>query len=156
MTGTPADRAAIAKKIKEWTSAIGAKDADAVAKFFTKDIVTFDLAPPLKHTGFDRKLMEDWFKTWQAKIGYEVTDQVIEVGNTIAVARSLDHMTGIKTDGAKVDVWTRSTVAFARRGRTGRSCTFTARYRFTWMAASKRQSISNPERRQEPFRSDPG
>jgi ketosteroid isomerase-like protein len=110
------EKAAIAKKIKEWTQAIGAKDAAAVAEFFTKDVVTFDLAPPLKHTGFDRKMMEGWFKTWQSKIGYEVTDQVIEVGDTIAVARSLDHMTGTKTSGEKVDVWTRSTVCFRSEG----------------------------------------
>jgi ketosteroid isomerase-like protein len=115
MTGNP-DKAAIEKMIKEWTHAIGAKDADAIAKFFTKDVVSFDLAPPLKNVGFDRKMMEDWFKTWQSSIGYEVTDQVIEVGDTIAVARSLDHMTGIKTGGEKVDVWTRSTVCFRKEG----------------------------------------
>ena len=116
MTGTPADKAAIVKTINEWTQAIGVKGVDTVAKFFTKDVVTFDLAPPLKTIGFDRKVMDEWFKTWQSKIGYEVTDQVIEVGDMIAVARSLDHMTGTKTDGEKVDIWTRSTVCFRKEG----------------------------------------
>jgi ketosteroid isomerase-like protein len=79
-------------------------------------VVTFDLAPPLKHAGFDRKMMEDWFKTWKGGIGYEVTDQVIEVSDTLAVARSLDHMRGTKIDGEKVDVWTRSTVCLRKEG----------------------------------------
>ena len=115
MTDTQ-DRAAIARKISDWTRALGNKDADTVSQFFTKDVVSFDLAPPLKHVGFDRKMMEDWFKTWKGGIGYEVTDQVIEVSDTIAVARSLDHMTGTKVDGEKVDVWTRSTVCFRKEG----------------------------------------
>jgi ketosteroid isomerase-like protein len=113
MTGTQ-DKAAIARKISDWTRAIGSKDADAVSQFFTNDVVSFDLAPPLKHVGFDRKMMEDWFKTWKGGIGYEVTDQAIEVSDTLAVARSLDHMTGTKIDGEKVDVWTRSTVCFRK------------------------------------------
>ena len=115
MTDTQ-DRAAIARKISDWTRALGNKDAVAVSQFFTKDVVSFDLAPPLKHVGFDRKIMEDWFKTWKGGIGYEVTDQVIEVSDTLAVARSLDHMTGTKVDGEKVDVWTRSTVCFRKEG----------------------------------------
>ena len=113
MTGTQ-DRAAIARKINDWTRALGNKDADAVSQFFTKDVVSFDLVPPLKNAGFDRKVMEDWFKTWKGGIGYEVTDQVIEVSDTLAVARSLDHMTGTKIAGEKVDVWTRSTVCFRK------------------------------------------
>jgi len=115
MTGTQ-DRAAIARKINDWTRALGNKDADAVSQFFTKDVVSFDLAPPLKNAGFDRKMMEEWFKTWKGGIGYEVTDQVIEVSDTLAVARSLDHMTGTKIAGEKVDVWTRSTVCFRKEG----------------------------------------
>jgi PhnB protein len=115
MTDTQ-DRAAIARKISDWTRALGNRDADAVSKFFTRDVVSFDLAPPLKHVGFDRRMMEDWFKTWKGGIGYEVTDQFIEVSDTLAVARSLDHMTGTKIDGEKVDVWTRSTVCFRKEG----------------------------------------
>ena len=115
MTGTQ-EQTAIARKISDWTRALGNKDATAVSQFFAKDAVNFDLAPPLKHAAFDRKMMEDWFKTWNGEIGYEVTDQVIEVSDTLAVARSLDHMTGTKIDGEKVDVWTRSTVCFRKEG----------------------------------------
>ena len=115
MTGTQ-EQAAIARKISDWTRALSRKDAAAVSQFFAKDVVSFDFAPPLKHAGFDRKMMEDWFKTWKGEIGYEITDQVIDVSDTLAVARSLDHMTGTKTDGEKVDVWTRSTVCFRKEG----------------------------------------
>jgi ketosteroid isomerase-like protein len=43
-------------------------------------------------------------------------DQVVAVSDALAVSRSLDHMTGKKTDGEKVDVWTRSTVVSRKAG----------------------------------------
>ena len=108
------DESRIRATIQAWTRAMGDKDADAVSRLFTKDVVTFDLAPPLKHTGFDRKALTAWFKTWKGGIGYEVTDLALTISPELAVARSLDHMTGMKTDGEKVDVWTRSTVCFRK------------------------------------------
>jgi ketosteroid isomerase-like protein len=108
------DEAAIRKATQDWARAIGDKNAAAMSRFFTEDVVTFDLAPPLKQTGLDRKVLEGWFKTWDGPIGYELTDQVVTVSHTLAVARSLDHMTGRKTDGENVDVWTRSTVVLRK------------------------------------------
>jgi hypothetical protein len=55
-----------------------------------------------------------WFKTWKGGIGYDVTDLTLATSSDLAVARSLDHMTGTKTDGEQVDLWTRSTVCFRK------------------------------------------
>ena len=110
------DKASIADKINQWTKAVSSKDAAKVAIFFTSDVVSFDIAPPLKIVGFDSNALEKWFKTWDGPIGYEVTDQDITVSDTLAVARSLNHMTGKKVDGEKVDLWTRSTVCFRKKG----------------------------------------
>jgi uncharacterized protein (TIGR02246 family) len=109
-----ANETAIRSTISEWARALSAKDARAVSRFYADDVVIYDLAPPLKHSGFDQKQLEKWFQTWNGKIGYEPTDVAITVGGDLAVARSIDHMTGTKTDGEKVDVWTRSTVCFRK------------------------------------------
>ena len=98
------DKACIADKISNWAKAVSAKDAAKVATFFTSDVVSFDLPPPLKNVGFDSNALEKWFKTWDGPIAYEVTDQEITVSDTLAVARSLDHMTGKKVGGEKVDL----------------------------------------------------
>jgi ketosteroid isomerase-like protein len=110
------DKAALRKAIEGWAEATRNKDADKVATFFANDVVSFDLAPPLKHTGFDREALAKWFASWDGKIGYEITDHHITVGDTLAVARSLDHMTGKKLDGEKVGMWTRTTVCFRKDG----------------------------------------
>jgi len=44
------ERATIRKATQDWARAIGDKNAAAMSRFFTEDVVTFDLAPPLKHT----------------------------------------------------------------------------------------------------------
>ena len=110
------DASAIRSAIEAWTKAVSDKDAGKVATFFTSDVVSYDLAPPLKNVGFNSSALEKWFKTWDGPIGYEVTEQDITMSDTLAVARSLDHMTGKKVDGEKVDLWTRSTVCFRKEG----------------------------------------
>ncbi len=110
------DKRAIAEGMRAWAKAITAKDADAVADHYASDVVAFDLPPPLKTVGFDGKALEAWFNTWDGPIGYDIADQNITVSGRLAVAASLNHMTGKKVDGEQVDLWTRSTVCFRKVG----------------------------------------
>jgi PhnB protein len=99
-----------------WTQAVRDKNADKVATFFAKDVVSFDLAPPLKTTGFERDPLAKWFSSWDGPIGYEVTDQHITVSDTLTVIRSLNHLTGKKVDGEQVDLWVRATACLQKEG----------------------------------------
>src|SRR5262245_24440501 len=65
---------AIRDKVSAWAKTVGSKDANTAGSFFDDDVVTFDLAPPLQHNGFDRAALEAWFKTWKGPIGYEPTE----------------------------------------------------------------------------------
>ena len=60
--------------IDDYAKAIRAKDAEGVLRHFSPDIVCFDLAPPLKIEGKDRKGLAEWFATWKGGIEYDVTD----------------------------------------------------------------------------------
>ena len=102
--------------INDYAKAIRAKDADGVLRHLSSDIVCFDLAPPLKVEGKDRKGLEDWFATWRGGIEYDVTDVSIVAGDKVAFARSLNRIGGTKVDGNKTSVWVRSTVCFEQRG----------------------------------------
>lgn len=101
--------------IDDYAKAIRAKDADGVLKHLAPDLVSFDLAPPLKITGKDRKGLQEWFATWKGGIEYEVTDVAITAGDKVAFARSLNRLGGTKTDGKENSVWVRSTICFERR-----------------------------------------
>jgi ketosteroid isomerase-like protein len=100
----------------DYANAIRAKNADGVLKHLAADMVSFDLAPPLKIAGTDRKGLEAWFATWQGNIEYELADVVITATNTLAFARSLNRIGGTKIGGENTSVWVRSTVCFEKRG----------------------------------------
>jgi ketosteroid isomerase-like protein len=106
--------------IDDYARARRAKDADAVLRHLSFDIVCFDLAPPLKIEGKDRKGLEDRFATWKGGIEYDVTDVSIVIGDKVAFARSLNRIGGTKVDGSKTSVWVRSTVCFEQRGTEGK------------------------------------
>jgi uncharacterized protein YndB with AHSA1/START domain/ketosteroid isomerase-like protein len=110
-----ADQIAIRAMFGDRTNALFGKVADLAVKHFADDIVSYDLAPPLRHAGVDRAALQQWFDTWDGPIGWAMGDLTVEVGGDIAFAHGLGHMTGTKKDGAQVDLWTRVTVGFARR-----------------------------------------
>jgi PhnB protein len=84
---------------------------------YAPEFVSFTLAPPLRYAGDvvgARAGMEDWFRTWDGPIGYDIGELVIEAGGDVAFCHGLTHMTGTKTDGAQVDLWFRSTAGLRR------------------------------------------
>ena len=91
------------------------KDADALTAHAAVDIAVCDLAPPLRQEGLDKRAIRAWFETWNGPIGYEVRDLRITVGDDVAFASGLAHMTGTKVDGEEVDLWYRTTDCLAKR-----------------------------------------
>ena len=83
---------------------------------FAADIVTFDLAPPLQCAGADalRQSLAAWFPTFRGPVGYEVRDLTITTDGDVAFCRSLNRISGTRTDGEKTDVWVRATVGLRR------------------------------------------
>ena len=110
------DEARIRALIDAWAEAVRAKDVDAVMSHFAADVVTFDLAPPLQSTGADalRQSLEAWFPTFRGPVGYEVHDLSITTGDDAAFCRSLNRISGTRTDGEETDVWVRATVGLRR------------------------------------------
>jgi uncharacterized protein (TIGR02246 family) len=109
---TARDEARIRELIHEWASALGAKDIDRVMSHYAADVVSFDLAPPLQYVGADavRKSLAEWFPTFRGPIGYEVRDLGITAGDGVAFCRSLNRISGTRTDGEETDVWVRATL----------------------------------------------
>ena len=104
--------AEIRASIDDWAEALHAKDINGVMSHYAADIVTFDLAPPLQYTGTDalKKSLEEWFPTFRGPVGYEIRDLNITASDDIAFCRSLNRISGTRTDGEQTDVWVRGTV----------------------------------------------
>src|SRR5262245_38030337 len=110
-SSTSRDEAQIRQCLEGWARALGAKDVDAIMRYYLTDVVAFDLAPPLQHTHREyRRGFEEWFQTWRGPIGLEMRDLSITIGGDVAFSRSLNHMSGARTSGPDTDIWIRATV----------------------------------------------
>ena len=110
------DETQIRKLIDDWVKSVRAKDVNGVMFHYAADIVTFDLAPPLQCAGADalRKSLEEWFPTFRGPVGYEIRDLSITTGDAVAFCRSLNRITGTRTNGEETDVWVRATVGLRK------------------------------------------
>src|SRR5215510_13995826 len=112
------DETQIRQRIESWAKALRAKDLEGLMHHYAKDVIAFDLAPPLEYKGAAayRKNWADWFPSFQGPVGYEVRDLNITTGGDVAFCRSLNRITGARTNGEKTDVWMRATVGFRKIG----------------------------------------
>ena len=90
-----ADEIQIRQLIDCWAGAIRDKNIEAAVSHYGRDILLYDLAPPLVHRGVDlyKKELADWFATFQGAVGLEVHDLSIAVGDEVAFATSLNRIT---------------------------------------------------------------
>ena len=74
--------------IASWAKAFSAKDVEGTMACFAPDVLTFDLAPPLQYAGREviRKVLEDWFPTWDGPIGLEIRDLRVTADGHVAAA----------------------------------------------------------------------
>jgi PhnB protein len=105
--------------LDELINALRKKDAKAAVAAYADDAVAYDLAPPLSIQGKelrDPAGIQSWFDTWSGGIESKAQKLTIRVGGDVAYAFSLQHMTGTKIDGERVDLWFRATACFVRQG----------------------------------------
>jgi ketosteroid isomerase-like protein len=115
-----ADEAEIRQRIGALVEAIRAMDLDGVKPFFAPDIVSFDIVPPLRHTGAEAKWKNwaDVFTAYQPPLGYEVRDLAITAGDEVAFGHSLNRISGTLRNGDSNDYWVRWTGCFRKVGGT--------------------------------------
>jgi uncharacterized protein (TIGR02246 family) len=116
--GQENDEGRVRELIAEWAAAVRAKDVDRVIAHYAEDVVSFDLAPPLQYAGREalRKSLTEWFSTFRGPIGYEFRDLSITAGGDVTFCRSLNRISGRRTNGEETDVWVRATMGFRKVG----------------------------------------
>jgi ketosteroid isomerase-like protein len=107
--------ALIRQRIESYAKAIVAKDIDGVMSFFAPNVVSFDLAPPLRYFGADnkrRRWQEDF--ALHRSIAYEVRDLTVTTHGDVAFVHAVNHFTGTLANGQVNDAWVRWTACFQR------------------------------------------
>jgi ketosteroid isomerase-like protein len=107
----------IKQLLARYERAIHDKDSATVVACYTKDVVAYDLAPPLAleaRTVTDPADLDQWFSTWDTPIRLVAKDMHIRIDDNVAYAFALRHMTGRKKSGEIVDLWFRATATMAK------------------------------------------
>jgi ketosteroid isomerase-like protein len=103
----------IRKRVEELAKAIGAKDIDRVMALYARDLVSFDLTPPLRRFGADekRRAWQEVFAALRGSIAYEVRDLTVTTNGDVAFVHSVNHINST-LPGGPVDMWLRWTACF--------------------------------------------
>ncbi|MFC9730761.1 NAD(P)H-dependent oxidoreductase [Streptomyces roseolus] len=115
-TQREADEAAIRRHIDRVIDAIHAKDLDGLRRLYSTDVVSFDIDPPLQHTGIDAKL-KNWANvfTFLKDVTYEVRNLTSTVGEDVAFTHGFGRLSGTLLDGtAGGGMWVRVTFCFRK------------------------------------------
>ena len=107
--------ALIRQRVQDGVKALRAKDIDGVMSLYAPNIVSFDIVPPLRYVGADRK-RRAWKEAFAAYTGfdYEVRDLNVTTQGELAFVHSLNHVNGTLASGHITDMWLRWTACFQR------------------------------------------
>lgn len=107
----PNDESQIKTLLDDWVEALKSKDIDRLMAGYSKDLVSFDIMPPLQVKGTEtyRKNYEEWFKSCDGPIRCEPKDLEISSSEDLACAFCLNHLAFNTKDGEKMDMWIRWT-----------------------------------------------
>ncbi|MEU2038580.1 YybH family protein [Nocardia niwae] len=113
---SPADRieaeeAELRRHIDKVVEALRAKDLESLRQFYTADVVSFDVEPPLQHAGIAAKL-ENWARVFVffESLTYEVRDLTFTVGDEVAFGHAFARLSGTLRNGAATNgMWVRVT-----------------------------------------------
>ena len=116
-TQTSESETAIRGILDRRREAVGRGDADGLMADIADDAVTFDVIDPLRNQGSSqlRTRSEQWVGAYEGPPTWEDRDIQLVIGDTVAVAHCLSHVTGRLKTGASVDMWFRTTLGLQRR-----------------------------------------
>ena len=108
--------ALIRQRVEALAKALGAKDIDAVMSFYSPDIVSFDIDPPPRYSGTERKrrAWQEVFAAYTGHFAYEVRHLSVTTDGELAFVHSLNHVNGTLASGHVTDMWVRWTACFRR------------------------------------------
>jgi len=113
------DETAICAVLEARAAAIRQKNVEEALAPYARDLIRFDLAPPLARSGdeaLDPRRLAAWFETWRGPLRYELRDLSITSAGGIAFAHGFVRIGGTKQDGEAQDVWARLTVCLRKAG----------------------------------------
>lgn len=93
-----------------------ARNYEGVKFIYAPDLVSFDIVPPLQHSGAAAKWKNwaDVFDAYQPPLGYETRDLTITLADDVAFGHTLARISGTLKNGNHSDYWVRWTTGWRK------------------------------------------
>ncbi len=110
------DEAAIRELLDRFAKAFRDKDVSGVMSVFAKDIVSFDILPPLQTVGAEAFVThwQEFFESHQGPILVEFPNIRIAIGDDAAFSYCLHRIKGTLKNGQHTDWWLRWTACYRK------------------------------------------
>lgn len=118
MAGNRAEEKVIRSLIDDWYAALNRGDAAGLAVAYADDVAVASLAPPLWSHGKQAYIagMAGWFSTFDGPLKGKPEKLSIVAGDMVAFVNGYSHIVGKKKDGTPMELRTRLTLCFEKRG----------------------------------------
>ena len=110
----------IRQGVEDLAKSLTARNIDRVMSFYAPDVVSFDINPPLRYLGADRK-RQAWleaFGLYSRGFSYELRELEVTAQGDLAFVHGLNHVTGTLANGHTTEMWVRWTACLRRIGGT--------------------------------------
>lgn len=106
--------------LESFAEAIREGDIKNIMKFYSDDIIAFDMMPPLEFAGKEKyqKSWEECFTNYfKFPVNFDYERQKFTIEGTIAFTHTFVHMSGDPINGEeKVNIWMRNTTCLKKIG----------------------------------------
>lgn len=111
------DEAAIRALLDRFAEAFRDRDVTGVMAPFAREIISFDIVPPLQTIGAEAFVThwEQFFESHQGPIHVEFPHVSIAVADDVAFSYCVHHITGQLKSGEQTDWWLRWTACYRKR-----------------------------------------
>ncbi len=112
------DEAAIRDLIEDWARAVRAKDLKGILANHSREILMFDVPPPLESKGIDayRKTWDLFFSWSDDPVVFDFNEMDITAGNDVAYVTALMRCAGTERTGERIKLEFRLTIGLRKIG----------------------------------------
>jgi ketosteroid isomerase-like protein len=110
------ERKEILQIFEEYKKAVRKRDLNAIMEFYDKNVIAYDISPPLAYQGRDdyRKAWKAFLDQYEGPIEVEIKDPSLSWSGGLAFTYSLQHFSGKLKSGEMSDIWLRVTDCYSK------------------------------------------
>jgi ketosteroid isomerase-like protein len=119
MTGrasATSDESAIRKLVEQWARAVRRRDIDGILRHHARNILMFDVPPPLRSKGIAayRKTWDLFFSWARDPTVFDIVELDVTAGSVVGFATALMRCAGTETNGVDVELDFRLTIGLRK------------------------------------------